>query len=167
MFQRNPETPLYAAFFCAILTACGAPESPPEAAYTQCTQQTATISGIQGDGHESSMTGQQVTVKGVVTLIQNGEGFYIEDPSSDTNRLTSNAIFIQSENLPGGIDPGSLISARGRVAEIGENRDPLTAITDIKRTQALFKRQQFAFDRCILAAWTDLPANQSKVCASE
>jgi len=131
VFKRYPETPLYAAFFCVILTTCSVSEPPPAASQNQCPQQTAAIADIQGDGRESSMTGQRVTVQGVVTLIQNGKGLFIEDSSSDTNRHTSNAIFIQSEKLPDGVKAGSLIGARGMVSEIGENRDPLTALTDL------------------------------------
>jgi predicted extracellular nuclease len=75
------------------------------------------------------MKGRQVTVQGIVTLIQDGNGFYVEDPASDTEAATSNALFIQSEDLPDGVEPGSLIAARGTVTEIGNERDPLTALS--------------------------------------
>lgn len=76
------------------------------------------------------MQGQQVTVQGIVTLIQNGQGLYIEEPGSDADQRTSNAIFIQSPALPAEIEPGALVGVGGMVTEIGGDRDPLTALTD-------------------------------------
>ena len=77
------------------------------------------------------MAGQQVTVQGIVTLIQQGMGFYMEESGSYADDQTSNAIFIQYiQSLPD-IEQGSLVSVRGEVTEIGESRDPLTALTDI------------------------------------
>ncbi len=76
------------------------------------------------------MQGQQVTIQGIVTLVQDGKGLYVEEPASDTDPRTSNAIFIQSVNLPAGVEPGTLISASGMVMETGEQRDLLTALAD-------------------------------------
>ena len=131
MCHVNFKTPLCAAFFCAALIGCKATETNPVADPGQCPEQTISIAGIQGDGRESLLQGQQVTVQGIVTLIQHEQGLYMEDPASDTDRRTSNAIFIQSVNLPPEARPGSLISARGKVTELGTERDPLTALTEI------------------------------------
>jgi len=128
---RNLRTPLIAAFFCVLLTACTKFDSQPETVLTHCPNLTAAIAGVQGGGGESSVPGQQVTVQGIVTLIQDGQGFYIEEPGSDTNPHTSNALFIQTDQLPAGVDSGSLISIQGTVQEIGEGRDRLTALTNI------------------------------------
>ncbi len=77
------------------------------------------------------MQGQQVSVQGIVTLIQNHKGLYVEEPASDTDRHTSDAIFIQTVNPPAEIETGSWVAARGTVTETGDERDPLTALTDI------------------------------------
>jgi predicted extracellular nuclease len=130
VFNGNPKTPLYAAFFCAVLSGCLSSESPQETVLASCPQRTTAVAGVQGDDRESPLQGQQVTVQGIVTLVQNGQGLYLEEPDSDNDQRTSNAIFIQSLTLPDGITAGSLLSARGMVAEIGNDRDPLTALTD-------------------------------------
>ncbi len=130
MFHENTKTPLYAAFFCAVLNACATGGPAPEATHVQCPGRTVAVARVQGDGSESPMQGQQVTIRGIVTLIQDGAGLYVEEPASDTDPRTSNAIFIQSTNLPAGLETGALISASGKVTETGEQRDRLTALAD-------------------------------------
>jgi len=131
VIRGNLRTPLYAAFFCAVLTSCTATKSPPDTSLVKCSDRTSPIAGVQGAGSRSPMQGQEVTVQGVVTLIQRDKGLYVEEPASDTDRHTSNAIFIQTVNPPVGIGTGSLITARGTVTETGDERDPLTALTEL------------------------------------
>ena len=131
MIRGNLRTPLYAAFFCAVLTSCTATKSPPDNGLVQCPDRTSSIASVQGTGSQSPMQGQRLTVQGVVTLIQKDKGLYVEEPASDTDRHTSNAIFIQTVNAPLGIETGSLVAARGTVTETGDERDPLTALTEI------------------------------------
>jgi predicted extracellular nuclease len=132
MMIRNFVTPLIAAFFCVlILPGCVQDISSPEASTVSCAIDTTPIANVQGRTAESPMLGQKVAVQGIVTLLQTDHGIYIEEPESDTDIRTSNAIFIQSDHLPGGIAPGALISAQGTVSEIGDERFSLTAITDI------------------------------------
>ena len=131
MIRGNLRTPLYAAFFCAVFTSCVATKSPPDTSLVQCPDRTSPIASVQGAGSQSPMQGQQLTVQGIVTLIQNDKGLYVEEPASDGDRHTSNAIFIQTVNPPGGIEPGSLVAVRGTVTETGDERDPLTALTEI------------------------------------
>jgi len=126
------KTPLYAAFFCtAVLTACTTVQPSREDGLTRCPESTTLIAEIQGNSYRSPLSGQQVSVKGFVTLIQNGEGLYIEEPGSDGNRTASNAIFVQSGKITAEIETGSLIKVEGTVSEIGNDRDPQTALTDI------------------------------------
>lgn len=125
-------TPLYAAFFCAgFLTGCALDQPGPDTPLTQCPARTISIARVQGESSRSAMPGQQVTVQGIVTLIQTGQGLYIEEPGSDADEGTSNAIFVQSADLVSGAEQGAIISVSGRVSEIGEKRYPLTALTDI------------------------------------
>ena len=131
MIRGNLRTPLYAAFFCAVLTSCTATKPPLDTSIVQCPDRTSSIASVQGAGSQSTMQGRQFTVHGVVTLIQSDKGFYVEEPASDTDHHTSNAIFIQTANPPGGIEPGSLVAARGTVTETGSERDPLTTLTEI------------------------------------
>ena len=129
MLLNTFKTPLTAVFFCAaILVSCDAYQPEPEAEISQCPAPTVTIASVQGDATKSPMRKQTVTVQGIVTLIQNDQGLYIEEPDSDGDSRTSNAIFIQSTDLPAGVRPGSLISARGMVSELGKGYFSLTAI---------------------------------------
>ena len=131
MTHRNLRTPLYAAFFCAVLNSCTATKPAPDTDLVQCPDRTLPIASVQGAGGQSPIQGQQVTVQGLVTLIQDDKGLYVEEPASDMDSHTSNAIFIQTGNLPGGIEPGVLIAVSGTVTEVGDERDPLTSLTEI------------------------------------
>lgn len=131
MIHEILRTPLYAAFFCAVLTSCSTSRSSSITDTVTCPDRSTPIAGVQGAGGQSPMLGQQLTVQGLVTLIQNDEGLYVEEPASDSDSRTSNALFIQMETLPDGIEPGVLIAATGTVTEVGNERDPVTALTDV------------------------------------
>jgi predicted extracellular nuclease len=126
----NPiKTPLYAAFFCAIiLSACA---SEPQQAQSQCNAPNTPVASVQGDGFESPMLAQTVTVRGVVSLIQGESGLYLEESESDSDPDTSNAIFIETTALTNDLEVGSLIAVKGTVTELGKRRDTLTALTNI------------------------------------
>ena len=124
------KTPLSAAFFCVFLNACGVSEPPTDTTELSCPDRTAPIAVVQGDGNKSPLTGQQVTIQGIVTLIQAGQGFYVEEPGDDADAQTSNAVYIQPAQFSGEIEPGSLVSVKGEVTEIGKSRDTQTALTD-------------------------------------
>jgi len=133
MLIKGFRTPLIAAFFCAaILAGCTADQPGQEVAGTQCPAPTIHIAGVQGDAPESPILGQQVTIQGIVTLVQSSRGLYMEEPDSDANDHTSNGIFIQMADLPDGVGKGSLISVKGEVSEIGKGRYPLTAIIRVE-----------------------------------
>lgn len=131
MIHVNLKTPLFAAFFCAVLACCTTAEPPQDTARAECPNRTLPVAGVQGTGSRSPVQGQQVTVRGIVTLIQSDEGLYVEEPASDTDRHTSNAIYIQTGILPVGIEPGAIIAVSGTVKEVGSEYDPLTALTEI------------------------------------
>jgi predicted extracellular nuclease len=131
VIHGNLKTSLHAAFFCAVLTSCTATKTTPDNDLVQCPDRTLPVASVQGAGSQSTMQGRQVTVQGLVTLIQDDNGLYLEEPASDTDSQTSNAIFVQTGNLPDGIEPGVLIAVSGTVAEVGDERDPLTALTEI------------------------------------
>ena len=132
MVHRLFRTSLYAAFFCiTILTGCHSDQQNPQVSINHCPTPGSTIAQVQGDAPRSPIQGQQVTVQGIVTLIQKNGSLYIEEPDSDSNNHTSNAIFVQTTKLSDDIEPGSLISVRGFVAETGNDRYPITTLTDI------------------------------------
>ncbi len=133
MFPKYSETPLHAAFFCACLSAllyaCTNSESPADAAAGQCAAAVTPIAAVQGDGYGSPLQGRQVTVRGIVTLLENGRGFYLEEPAADADPRTSDAVFVHHAQLPAGIETGAEVSVSGTVAETGEDRDTLTTLT--------------------------------------
>jgi len=136
MFNKLFRTPLFAAFFCAAtLIACSEGQSTSQSGYAKCDIQTTSIAGIQGALPGSAMVDKRLTIQGVVTLVHDGDGLYMEEPGSDTDNGTSNAIFVQTTNLPAGIEPGSWISAQGTVAELPRGRNTLTALVNVSEVK--------------------------------
>ena len=132
MLKGLSEAPLKAAFFCAaILAGCNTDQPPTQTTSKQCPALTTPIANIQGNTTQSPLRGQQVTVKGIVTLAEPGHGLYVEEPRSDMDAATSNAIFIETTDWPVAVKTGSVISTRGEVSEVGDERNSLTAITHI------------------------------------
>ena len=84
-----------------------------------------------GSRPASSLIDQQFTVQGIVTLIEAGHGIYLEEPGSDVDKHTSNAIFLHSNKLPESVEQGSWISVQGRVTELRKGRNSLTALTGL------------------------------------
>jgi len=89
------------------------------------------IASVQGSRPKSPLLDQQVTIQGIVTLALHGEGMYVEEPESDSDTSTSNAIFVKTDHLPADIEPRSWISAHGTVTEIPKGRNSLTALTNV------------------------------------
>jgi len=132
MSIRIFRTPLIAAFFCATFSVgCAEDHSSSQTEYARCTFSTTAIASIQGSRPASSLIDRQVTVQGIVTLNEAGHGIYLEEPGSDADEHTSNAIFLQSTELPQKVKQGSWISAQGMVTELRKGRNSLTALTDI------------------------------------
>ena len=147
------KTPLYAAFFCAfVLSSCSTTEEQTEG---QCQVNNTPVSAIQGSGDTSPMLGQQVTVKGVVSLIQDDMGLYLEDTETDGNAQSSSAIFIQTTSPTAGITIGSLVAVRGNVSELGERRDTLTALTGITDLDLCARDQPIPLTEITLPLDTD------------
>ncbi len=111
----------------------------------------ATIMEIQGAGHLSPLTGQDVVTTGVVTAV-NFNGFYMQDPAGDGDDATSDGIFVSgfdhevsvgdmvqvtgpvSENIPGGPATGNLsITELGGVSEVLSSDNPLPTPVEIGR----------------------------------
>ena len=132
MRNKPARTPLIAAFFCAvIISACSQEQSPSQLSESTCDTETTPIAVVQGSGPSSGLLNELVAIQGVVTLVQAGEGLHVEEPGSDDDEKTSNAIFVQAQNIPAGIAPGSWINAKGTVSELPRGRNTLTALTGV------------------------------------
>ncbi|MGK5533012.1 lamin tail domain-containing protein [Streptomyces sp. URMC 129] len=74
------------------------------------------IRDIQGRAHRSPLNGQQAqAVPGVVTAVA-GNGFWMQDPSPDTDPATSEGIFVYTGSAPGR-QTGDSVTVTGTVAE--------------------------------------------------
>ena len=85
------------------------------------------ISDIQGTGHISSFRNQSVSnVEGIVT-VKASNGFYLQDPTPDTDERTSEAIFVFTSSAPT-VSVGDSILVSGTVTEFraGNNANNLT-----------------------------------------
>lgn len=85
---------------------------------------------IQGTSHTSSFANSSVVTNGVVTAIASN-GFYLQDPTGDGNRATSDGIFVFTSSSPS-VSVGESVQVEGTVSEFlpGNVSDNLT-ITQI------------------------------------
>jgi len=107
-------------------TACG--EVDGEAA-PACQGAVTAIADIQGPGAVSPLVGTTVVVRGVVTRVEPGLGLYVENTGA-AHDGRSRGLFIADGEMPTSLRSGQQIEVRGRVAELGGDPDPLTALVD-------------------------------------
>ncbi|KES04225.1 hypothetical protein BU52_26765 [Streptomyces toyocaensis] len=79
------------------------------------------IHDIQGDTRISPYAGKQVTdVTGIVTGVRtygSSRGFWIQDPSPDTDPATSEGVFVFTGSTPKGVAAGDAVTVSGTVSE--------------------------------------------------
>lgn len=90
---------------------------------------------------KSPFEGQAVNTTGVVTAVNSGLGYYLQDPDGDDNPLTSDAIFVfdRSEEIP---QIGDLVMVSGMVSEFypggaSSRNQPTTQLGSITETTIL------------------------------
>ncbi|MFC0681980.1 ExeM/NucH family extracellular endonuclease [Lysobacter korlensis] len=75
------------------------------------------IGAVQGEGAQTPLAGQRVTVRGVVVGDVPGfSGFYLQDVDGDGNPATSDGIFVFS---PVAVDLGDTVAVTGSASEFG------------------------------------------------
>lgn len=79
------------------------------------------IREVQGAGHVSPLTGDLVRVPGIVTATY-ARGFYLQDPTPDTNPATSEGVLVFTSSAPS-VARGDSVSVVGRVAEFRPGGD--------------------------------------------
>ncbi len=98
-----------------------------------CEADTTPISQVQGSGAQSELTGQRVTVSGIVTLTQT-EGFFVQSApaDSDGDAATSEALWIANTEPPDPPGQGERVAVAGQVTELptGSAQHTLTALLD-------------------------------------
>jgi hypothetical protein len=77
------------------------------------------------------MVGSEATIRGIVTRLESGSGFYLEEPASDRSAKTSNAIYVEDKSLAHEVEPGQRLLLTGQISELGVARDTLTALSRI------------------------------------
>jgi predicted extracellular nuclease len=93
----------------------------------------ATINQIQGAAHISPRNGQNVAgVVGVVTALA-GNGFYVQDPSPDTDPATSDALFVFTSGAPT-VAVGDAVVVNGVVSEFRPGGGSSTNLTTTEIT---------------------------------
>jgi predicted extracellular nuclease len=80
---------------------------------------------VQGEGDQSQLVGQTVTVDGVVTAIAE-DGFFLQSLHRDRRRTTSEGLFVQG---PTGRIVGEHLRATGTVVERRGNERELSVTT--------------------------------------
>ncbi len=114
-----------------LAAACTESGPPLDSASTFCQSDFTSIPAIQGSAYQSSLKDSVLSVRGVVTFVSKGEGFYLEDPDTLMDTTSSKALFISDELLAAQVRPGQLLALNGRVDELGSARDTMTSLVDI------------------------------------
>jgi len=118
-----------AVLLALTLAACNPAGEPANRGLSLCSTDPTPISSVQGDGMESPLVGTTVIVRGVVTRVEPGAGFYLEQAAGGGN--ASRAIFVADEALARTLRTAQDVAVRGRVEELGKGRDTLTSLTSV------------------------------------
>ena len=127
-----------AVLLTLTLAACNGAGEPPNPATSLCSSDITPISAVQGDGPVSPLGNSTVTVRGVVTRVQQGVGLYLEEPVGSTK--ASRAIFVADDSLSRSTRPTLEIAVRGRVEERGKGRDTLTSLSAVEAVATCAER---------------------------
>jgi predicted extracellular nuclease len=92
------------------------------------------IGEIQGAGHRSDFTGQQVITTGIVTAVD-ANGFYLQSAVGDGNAATSDGVFVFTSTAPT-VVVGDGVTVGGTVQEFAGDAAGLT-VTEIGSTATI------------------------------
>ena len=112
-----------------LLSACEERSGPSTENIALCLAETTPIETVQGDSWRSPLEGTRQTVGGVVTVVDQQVGFYLEQGQRE-NPKRSGSLFIESPLLSENARPGQLWVLEGTVVERGEQRDTVTTLSD-------------------------------------
>jgi len=109
------------------LAACNGAGEPADRVPALCDSDPMPIAAVQGKGPVSPHAGATVTVRGVVTRVEPGVGFYLEEAGEGDG--ASRAIFVADAALSRTLRTAQELAVSGRVEERGQGRDTLTALS--------------------------------------
>lgn len=118
--------------FISLLAVSGCAMSTPSRSSSAGTPKVLPIGTVQGNGAQSPMVGQRVTVEGVVvgSFARGLGGIFVQQPDSDGDDSTSDGLFVA---LTDGMEAParfSRVRVSGTVAEAGSGRDTMTTLTE-------------------------------------
>jgi predicted extracellular nuclease len=115
----------------SLIGGCSDTGQSPANSGAFCQSEATPIPLIQGDGYHSPLKDKTVTVRGVVTFVKKGKGFYIEDTDANRPVTSSRALFVADQALSDSVWPGQQWMLSGRVTESGSALDKLTSLADL------------------------------------
>lgn len=113
-----------------FFTACKQSTAPAENA-DLCYAEVTPISAVQGDSWISPLEGSYQLVSGAVTHVDPESGYFIEQAGDGQAGKASRGLFVKAHREAQNIEVGQHVVVRGRVDEIGEKRDTMTALADV------------------------------------
>ncbi len=134
-------TRVVAVAIAAFLAACqpadhqAKPSRSDAAVDGLCDRPVTPVAEVQGIGFESPMANAEVTVRGVVTWSDPSQGLYLQDTSPFLGQGASHGILIAAPELADQFRKGTLMTASGTVAELGERVDTMTALTAVSQAE--------------------------------
>lgn len=97
------------------------------------------ISSVQGAALKSALAGTLATIEAVVIAdaIDGLGGVFLQEQQADRDGdpMTSEGIFVQIDGARPKVERGDVLRVRGRVAEIGEGEETLTALVELSSIQ--------------------------------
>jgi predicted extracellular nuclease len=141
-----------------MLLFAGCTDSTPavESAAMICQSEVTPIPVLQGDGYSSPYAGSESTVRGIVTYVVEGDGFYIEESKPQRRAGSSKALFVAAEELSRSVQPGLQLELSGLVSELGSSRDTLTSLTDLSSYEICAENLQLPLTQA------ELPLNSAE-----
>ena len=112
-----------------LMSACEERSGPSTDSRVLCLTETTPIEAIQGDGWRSPLEGTRQSAGGVVTVVDTGLGFYLEQGERNDPKR-SGGLFVESPLLSESARPGQRWVLEGTIVERGEHRDTVTTLTD-------------------------------------
>lgn len=108
-----------------LLAGCS---SLPGAGTDAIAPDTIAVGRVQGTGAQSPLLGQTVTIEGVVSQRDGGDGGWFVQDAGDGDEATSDAILVADSQTAAPLQPGDRVRVRGVVAEQAIGRASRTAL---------------------------------------
>jgi len=127
--EHLPRLALVTGAMACLLAGCGERSDPTGARQSLCQGTPTPIPTIQGTAFSSPLVDTTAVVRGTVTRVEPGSGFYIEESGATAG--ASSAVFVTAASVARSLRTGQVVAVSGRVAELGSRRDTLTALVEV------------------------------------